>query len=76
MATTGNMDINVTPYGEMVNKSALLGSNVTDGVADQGSLIGLAIGIAIAIALLFGVVFLVLGYIVKLIKEVKGVKSA
>jgi hypothetical protein len=76
MASVGTLDINLSNFGDMVNNSSKLGSEVTGGVADQGSLIGLAIGIAIAITLLFGVILLVLGYIVKLIKEVKGMKHA
>ena len=76
MATTGSLDVNLTPIGQMVNSSSSLGSNVIGGVADQGSLIGLAIGITIAIGLLFGVIFFVLGYIVKMIRETKAMKHA
>lgn len=76
MATTGSLDVNMTPFGNMINNSSELGASVTGGVSDQGNLIGTAIGIAIAVGLLFGVILLVLGYIVKLIKGVKGVKHA
>jgi hypothetical protein len=36
----------------------------------------MAIALTIAIGLLFGVVILILSYIVKLIKEVKGIRTA
>jgi len=76
MATTGSVDVNLTPYGNMINNSSSLGANITSGVADQGSLIGLAIGLAIAIVLLFGVVFLMFGKIMQILKTTKALKSA
>jgi len=76
MATTGSVDVNLTNFGEMINNSTDLGSEVTGGVADQGDLIGLAIGLSIAIGLLFGVVILLLAFIMTLVKKTKGIKSA
>ena len=76
MATTGSVDVNLTPFGNMINNSTELGSEVTGGVADQGALIGLAIGLAIAVGLLFGLIVIMLGFIVTLIQKVKGVKRA
>lgn len=73
---SGTIDVNMDNFSTMVNKGGELGANVTTGVSDQGNLIGIAVGITIALSLLFGVVFLILGYIVKLIKEVKGMKHA
>jgi len=76
MATTGSVDVNLTPFGDMINNSTDLGANVTGGVADQGDLIGLAIGLSIAIGLLFGVVVLLLAFIVTLVKKTKNIKQA
>ena len=76
MATTGSLDVNLTPFGDMINNSSLLGAEVTGGVSDQGDLIGLAIGLSIAIGLLFGVVVLLLAFIVTLVKKTKGIKRA
>ena len=76
MATTGAVDVNLTPFGGMINNSSSLGANVTQGVADQGALIGLAIGLTIAIGLLFGVVFLMYKVITSLIGKTNGLKKA
>ena len=76
MATTGSVIVDLNNFGDMVNNSALLGNQVTEGVANQGALIGLAIGLAIAVGLLFGLVIIMLAFIVTLIQKVKGVKRA
>ena len=76
MTTTGSVDVNLTPISNSINSASTLGANVTGGVADQGDLIGLAIGLTIAIGLLFGVVALMLVLVVKLIRQVKGIKHA
>ena len=76
MATTGSVDVNLDNFGGMINNSSSLGASVTEGVANQGALIGLAIGLAIAVGLLFGLVIIMLAFIVTLIQKVKGVKRA
>jgi len=76
IATTGSVDVNLDKFGNMINSSSGLGSNVIGGVEDQGDLIGLAIGLSIAIGLLFGVIILLLATIVVLIKRTKGIGKA
>jgi hypothetical protein len=76
MATTGSLDVNLTPYSTMVNNTALVGAGVTQGIADQSAVIGAVIGIVIAIGLLFGLVFLGLSKIMEVVKKTKGLKSA
>ena len=76
MATTGSVDINLTPIGRAVNNGTQLGERIIGGVNDQGDLIGLAIGIAIAVGLLLTLIFLVLAFVPKLIKNVKGIRQA
>jgi hypothetical protein len=76
MATTGTLDVNLTPYSQMTNNTALLGSAVTQGIADQGAVIGAVIGIVIAIGLLFGLVFFGLAKIMEVVRKTKGLKSA
>ena len=63
MATTGSVDINLTPIGNIVNNTTDVGAEVTEGISDQGDLIGLAIGITIAILMLVGAITAVLGII-------------
>ena len=74
--TTGAVDVNLTPIGQTINNTTLLGAKVVGGVADQGDLIGLAIGLTIAIGMLFGVVIAMLVFIVVLIRKTKGIKHA
>lgn len=76
MGTTGAVTVDLNNFRDMINSSALLGNEVTGGVADQGDLIGLAIGLTIAIGLLFGVVVLLLAFIVTLVRKTKGIKHA
>ena len=76
MATTGSIDVNLTAFGETVNASTSLASDVMGGVKDQGEIIGLAIGLAIALGLLIGLIFLVISVIPRLIGSVKGLKKA
>ena len=75
-ATVGTVTVDLNNFRDMINNTSDIGENVTEGVADQGDLIGLAIGLSIAIGLLFGVVILLLATILTLIKRVKGLKSA
>jgi preprotein translocase subunit SecF len=76
MATTGTLDVNLTPYSNMTNNVATLGEQVTDGIADQGAVIGAVIGVIIAIGLLFGLVFFGLGKIMEVVRKTKGIKGA
>jgi len=76
MATTGSVDVNLTPIGGSINNASELGASVIGGVKDQGDLIGLAIGITIAITLLFGVILLMITLVITLIGRVKGIKKA
>ena len=76
MATTGSVDVNLTPFGNSINNASELGANVIGGVKDQGDLIGLAIGINIAVTLLFGVVILLLVLVVVLIRKTKNIKGS
>jgi hypothetical protein len=76
MATTGAVTVDLNNFRDMINNSATVGERVTEGVSDQGSLIGLAIGLSIAIVLLFGVVFLMFGKIMQILKTTKALKSA
>ena len=76
MGTIGTFELNLTNLGSSVNNGVRIAEGVTGGVADQGSLIGLAIGISIAVLLLFGVVLVVINFIPQLIGKVKGLKHA
>ena len=73
MATTGSVDVNLSKFGGMINNSSSLGANVTEGIADQGALIGLAVGLSIALVLLFGVIFLMYRQMNKVIGTSKRV---
>ena len=75
-STTGSFDFNLTSVSNTVNNSTALAANVTGGVADQASLMGLAIGISIAILLLFGVVLVVINFIPTLVGKIKGLRHA
>jgi len=75
MATTGSVDVNLTAFGNTINNGTKLGHYVITGVADQGSLIGLAIGIALAVGLLFGIVFLVIGVIPRIMGKIRGIRG-
>lgn len=76
MATTGSVTIDLNNFGDMINNSAGVGEQVTQGVAEQGSLIGLSIGLTLAIGLLFGVIVLLLAFVVTLVRKTKGIKHA
>ena len=76
MATTGSVDVNMTPIGNSINSSTGLASAVIGGVKDQGDLIGLAIGLFIAVGLLVVLIMYVLGVPAKLIAKVKGLRGA
>ena len=75
MATTGSVDVNLDKFGNMINNSTEVGAKVTEGVADQGDLIGLAIGLSVALGLLVGVIVFMLGVVVMLIRKTKGIKK-
>ncbi len=74
MATTGSFDLNLDNLKDITNNSVGIGEAVTEEVADQGDLIGLAIAISIALTLIFGVVFLAIAFLPKLLGKVKGLK--
>jgi len=74
MATTGSIDVNLTPYSNMINNTSSLGANVTQGVADQGQIIGLAIGLVIGLGLLFGLIMFVYGKLTGIVSATKGLK--
>ncbi len=76
MGTIGTIDVNLTAIGETVNASTGLAAEVTEGVKDQGEIIGLAIGLTLGIGLLIGLIFLVLAIIPRLIASVKGFRRA
>jgi len=73
MTTVGTVTVDLNNFGDMVNNSSSLGANVTEGVALQGDLIGLAIGVTIALGLLFGLVFLLFSKVNGIIGSAKKV---
>ena len=73
---SGSVDVNLTSISNVVNNGTALGHYVIAGVADQGSLIGLAIGLSLAFGLLIGLVFLAISVVPRLLAKVKGLKSA
>lgn len=76
MGTTGSVTIDLNNIRDTTNAGLQLGERVVEGVADQGSLIGLAIGLSIAIGLIVLLIVLVIGIPSKLIRQVKGIKKA
>ena len=63
MATTGSVDVNLTPIGNILNNTTETGASVTSGISDQGDLMGTAVGITIAVLLFVGLITAVLGII-------------
>jgi len=73
MATVGSFDFNLSKIGNTMNNALDLGEKTTQGVADQGDLIGLAIGITIAIVLIAGAILLILGVPQKFITKIRTI---
>ena len=72
-STVGSVDVNIETIGNIVNNSTFLGAEVTQGVADQGALIGLAIGLLIALGLLIVVILKILTLIPTLMSKIKRI---
>ena len=71
MATTGSVTIDLNNLRDIINNTTTTGEYVTEGVSDQGDLMGLAIGITIAILMLVGAITAVLGIIFLIFTFVK-----
>lgn len=76
MAVSGTLDINLTPYGAMVNNTANFGSGVTQGIADQGALVGQVWGAVIAIGSILGLIGLAFLLLSHVANKAKGVGNS
>jgi len=75
MATTGSVSVDLNNFSKMINNTSTLGENVTQGVADQGQIIGLAIGLVIGLGLLFGLIMFVYGKLTGIVSATKGLNK-
>lgn len=75
MATTGSFDFNLTAVSTTTNNSIGLVEAITEEMANQGDLMGLAIAIAIALTLIFGTIFIAINFIPRLLAKVKGLRG-
>jgi len=76
MATTGDININLTPYGDTVNSAATLAENVTAGIQTQGTLIGTVMGIIIALTFLIGLIALVFSFLFLIFRKINELRGA
>lgn len=76
MGTTGTFTLALNNLRDVTNFSIQTAEEVIEEVANNGDLIGLGIAVALALTLIFGVVFLVIGFIPKMLKAIKGFKRA
>ena len=75
MATTGSFDLNLSVLGNTTNNSLGIVEAITNELANQGDLMGLAIAISISLTLIFGAIFIVINFIPALITKVKGIRG-
>jgi len=75
LATTGSIDVNLTPISNTINNSTQMASEVTGGIADESDDIGTAIGITISILFYIGLIVVVLGIIFLIFNWVKSIKG-
>ena len=75
MATSGSIDVNLTPISNTINNSTNMASEVTGGIADESDDIGTAIGITISVMFYIGLIVVVLGIIFLIFNWVKSIKG-
>ncbi len=75
MGTTGAVTIDLNNISDTILNATQIVEKTTEGIANQGALIGLAIGLTLAIGLLFILIFSILAIIPRLLKSVKGLRG-